>query len=97
VVDDELLAAFEEVREGDVLFFAGGGQAGEGVGFGDPDDGEGATFFAEGVVGFCQLFFFGEKVEAGCAVLAGGDDLVVRLAWCRGEGRWTNFESCHFE
>jgi hypothetical protein len=82
VVDDELFAAFEEIGEGGGLFIAGGSQSGEGVGFGDLNDGECAALFAEGVVRFGELFFFGEKVEPRCAVFVGGDDLVLGLAWC---------------
>ena len=76
VVDDELAVGAEEVGEGECGFvLAGGIKGGEGVGFGDFDDGEGAALGGKSVAGAGELFLLFEEGEAGGTVFGGRTDL----------------------
>ena len=88
MVDYQLASVGEEVREGQVGGSLGGWVVGgEGVGFGDFDEGQGATFGGELVELSGDRFLFGEEGEAGLEGIRGLCDLAVMLGagMCCGE------------
>lgn len=75
VVDNELAVGTEQFDKRDGLLLAGLVESGEGVWFGDFDDGQVAALGGDSIVGAGEVLFFLEEREAGGAVLGRGGDL----------------------